>query len=151
MRIPETAFVLVNAVVRTLLRSPLHFLMSKSVMVVNYEGRKSGRSFSTPVRYLRVGNQIMCTTSDHVQWWRNVKSNAEATLLVEGVPARYRGEIMVRDPVATIEKLRNFLAVFPQDSVYQEIRLNADKSLNEDDLEAASHKAIVVEFVKIEE
>jgi hypothetical protein len=146
MRIPEPAFVLVNAVIRTLLRSPLHSLMSKSVLVVSYKGRKSGRRYSTPVRYVEVDDCIRCFTSEQVQWWRNVKRNPAISLLVQGISGPYRAEVQQRDPVVTKQKLRHFLSLFPQDASYQNIRLDADKSLNEDDLEAASHSAIVVEF-----
>ena len=148
MRIPESLFFIVNAVVRTLLRSPLHRIMSKNVLVITYYGRKSGRRYSTPVRYSRVGGAIRCLTAEQVQWWRNIRNNPDVTLLVAGADVNCRALIQDRDPAKTKLAIREILAIFPQDAVYQEIGLNADRSLDENDLEAASHKAIVVDFLE---
>ena len=57
---------------RLLLRSPLHFLMSRSLLLITYEGRKSGRRYTTPLRYTREGEVIRCFTSGTTQWWRNL-------------------------------------------------------------------------------
>ena len=98
MRIPEPIFVLVNAVVRTLLKSPIHTLMSDNILLINYAGRKSGKKYSTPVRYARNGDRISCLTSSQVQWWRNLTVNPEVTLLVRGEIGSYRARVLERDP-----------------------------------------------------
>ena len=43
----------------------------------------------------------------------------------------------------------SYLSLFPQDAAYHEIRLNKDKSLDEQDLELAAHNAIVVEAIPV--
>lgn len=147
MKIPESVFPIINAIMRTLLRSPLHGLMSDSILVITCRGRRSGREYSTPVRYLPLDDRLRCTTATHTQWWRNVSGDAPVSLLVAGKQGEYRAEVLERDPVATETVLREFLAVYPQDAVYQDIRLNKDKSLNEEDLAAAIEEAIIVDFV----
>lgn len=146
MRIPEPIFAFINIVVRVLLKSPLHFLMSSSVLLVSYVGRNSGAAYSTPVRYMHSGGRIRCLTTDHVQWWRNVQANPVVSLLVQGTSSRYNAVVLERDSTSTQKLLTEFLAVYPQDAAYQDIRLNSDGSLNGDDLAKASHTAIVVEF-----
>ena len=146
MRIPEPIFPIVNFVVRLLLKSPLHFLMSNSVLLIQYVGRKSGAEYSTPVRYLRLGGRISCFTSEEVQWWRNVQAEPAVSLVVGGTMNSYTANVLERDPGHVQQLLSEFLAVYPQDAVYQEIRLNSDGSLNSEDLDRASHRAIVVEF-----
>jgi len=44
---------LVNPVVRLLLRSPVHRLLSGSLVILSYQGRKSGRWRSLPCMYAR--------------------------------------------------------------------------------------------------
>lgn len=149
MRIPESFFVFINVVVRLLLKSPFHSLMSGNVLLINYTGRTSGKNYSTPVRYFKDGRIIRCFTSEHVEWWRNVSANPHVTLLVGGVSKQYQARVLERDPEVIRRRLVEFLAIYPQDAVYQEIRLNPDGSLNTDDLSAASHKAIVVEFEEL--
>ena len=146
MRIPEPIFVVINFVVRTLLKSPLHFLMSNSVLLIEYTGRKSGKTYSTPVRYICAGSRIRCFTSEEVQWWRNVKASPSVSLRVRGSAGSYHSTILDRDPVGIQQMLSEFLSIYPQDAVYQEIGLNTDGSLNSDDLVRASHSAVVLEF-----
>jgi deazaflavin-dependent oxidoreductase (nitroreductase family) len=146
MKIPEPLFVVVNVVVRLLLKSPLHFLMSNSVLLISYIGRKSGAVHSTPVRYIRSGSRLRCFTSEPVQWWRNVQANPSVSLVVQGKKNPYTAIVLERDPAQVQQLLSEFLSVYPQDAAYQEIRLNSDGSLNNDDLAKASHSAIVVEF-----
>ena len=43
---------LYNPIVAGILRSPLHGVMSKSVMLLTYRGRRSGRIFTTPISYV---------------------------------------------------------------------------------------------------
>jgi deazaflavin-dependent oxidoreductase (nitroreductase family) len=148
MRIPEPLFVIVNFVVRLLLKSPLHFLMSNSVLLISYIGRKSGAVYSTPVRYIRAGSCFRCFTSENVQWWRNVQANPAVSLVVRGTKSTYTAIVLEQDPDQVRQLLSEFLVVYPQDAVYQDIRLNSDGSLNSDDLAKASHRAIIVEFVE---
>ena len=149
MRIPEALFPIINRIVRLLMRSPLHGLMSASIMVVHYRGRKSGRDMATPVRYHRVGPVLRCMTADHVQWWRNVAAQPEVSLRVAGRLQSYTGSVLTKDPAVLEPMLREFLHDFPQDAVYQNIRLNKDKSLNEEDLAQALKELVIVEFEPI--
>ena len=149
MKIPEPLFKLINLFVRGVLSSPLHFMLSKSVMVITFTGRNSGREYSTPVRYDQPDGVIRAFTSDHGQWWRNLRNGADAELLIKGVRNTYQATILGRDPELTREKLIEFLSKYPQDAIYQDIRLNKDGTLREHDLKAASVKAIVVEFQRV--
>ena len=53
MRIPEPFFPLINRAMRVLLDSPLHGLMSNSILTIRFTGRRTGRVWSLPVRYVR--------------------------------------------------------------------------------------------------
>ena len=48
-------------------------LVRKGITVVSYTGRKSGRTFSTPVGYQRKGDtvNIQVMMPDAKTWWRN--------------------------------------------------------------------------------
>ena len=145
MKVPEQLFAIINPVVRFLLRSPLHVLFSSSLMLVTFTGRKSGKSFTTPVRYVRDGETIRCFSSAENRWWRNLRGGATIVLRVRGQEARYAARL-IEDDAAEIEKwLRYYLALFPADAVYHDIRLNRDKTLVEEDIPAAVAHAVVVE------
>jgi len=144
MKIPEPFFLVINPLMRMILRSPLHALMSRSLMLITYTGRKSGRVYTTPVRYLRVGNAVQCFTSPDTQWWRNLRGGAEVTLTIQGQALPFSASVIERDPHKTLEALRHYLTVFPQDAAYHDVRLRDDKSLVAADLERAAKHAIVV-------
>ena len=72
MRIPESVFKLVNLVVVLLVRSPIHRFWSDSLVVIEFTGRRTGRSFKTPVRYVRKDSVVQCFTSKSGSWRRNI-------------------------------------------------------------------------------
>lgn len=145
MRLPEPLFVVINPVVRTLLRSPIHGLISNSLMLITFTGRRSGHHFTTPVRYVRVGDSIRCFTSAGNLWWRNVRGGALVSLRIGGKEMPYHAVAIVDDPLRIREALQHYLTLFPGDAVYHGIGLNRNGSLIEADLDRASHEAVVVE------
>ncbi len=114
-------------------------------MLITFTGRKSGRRFTTPVRYIRDGETVRCFTSAENQWWRNLRGGAEVVLRIEGQDTPYHAEAVENDPDTVKEWLQTYLGLFPQDAAYHDIRINKDKSLVADDLEKASRSAIMVE------
>lgn len=62
-----------NPLVRALLRSPAHGLLSGRVLLISYTGRRSGRSFALPVQYVREGDEVVVTVGwpERKTWWRN--------------------------------------------------------------------------------
>lgn len=145
MRLPEPLFVVINPVMRTLLRSPLHFFLSGSLMLITFTGRKSGRRYTTPVRYVRVDGLVRCFTSSENLWWRNLRGGALVSLRIEGRERPYQAVAIDADPQRIRAALQHYLALFPQDASYHGIRLNPDKSLLAEDLDRASKHAVVVE------
>jgi len=51
----------------------LSWLLDRHIVVITYTGRRSGRTFSTPVGYRRVADQILIGVRlpDAKTWWRN--------------------------------------------------------------------------------
>lgn len=145
MRLPEPLFVVINPIIRMVLRSPLHGLLSGSLMLITFTGRKTGRQFTTPVRYVRVDGAIRCFTSATNQWWRNLRGGAPVTLRIAGRDGAYLARAIYDDPLWIRAALQDYLALYPGDATYHDIRLNRDRSLVQSDLERASHEAVVVE------
>ena len=149
MKLPEQLFAIINPVMRFLLRSPAHGILSDSLMLITFTGRKSGKQFTTPVRYIQAGDTIKCFTAAENQWWRNLRSGARVSLLIKGQLNDYQAHAIFDDPTAIKQQLVSYLSLFPQDAAYHEIRLNKDKSLDEQDLEEAARNAIVVEAIPV--
>ena len=72
----------VNPVVRLLLGSPLHRLFSSSLVILAYQGRKTGRWHRLPCMYARDGQDlyIVAAQPDRKVWWRNLRQPARVRL-----------------------------------------------------------------------
>jgi hypothetical protein len=145
VKLPESLFSIINPIIRSLLQSPIHGLLSGSLMLITFTGRKSQRLFTTPVRYVCVGDTVRCFTSPETLWWRNLRGGADVVLRLKGQDKRYHATVIENDPEQMREALIHYLGLFPQDAGYHDIRLNKDKSLVSEDLEHASKNSIVVE------
>src|SRR5512135_340764 len=87
-----------NSLMAWLLHSPLHGMISKSIMLLTVTGRKSGKAYSTPVNYVRAGNTLWVTSPRGRTWWRNLKSGAPVRVLFGGRELQARGEAIVDKP-----------------------------------------------------
>ena len=71
-----------NPLIITILRSPLHPMMSKAIMLITFTGRKSGKRYTTPVSYSRQGETVYVFT--HGTWWKNLRGGAPVSLRLRG-------------------------------------------------------------------
>ncbi len=82
---PRWAYAVVNPTMKFLLRSPLHGALSGALMILIFDGRKSGRRYEVPVGYLEEGGKLY--TFAHAAWGKNFEGGAP-------VAARLRGELV---------------------------------------------------------
>ena len=117
MRIPDALFPLINRVMRLLLNSPLHRLMSGSVLIVYYTGRKTGRRRWTPVRYLKESDSnVACLTGRETGWWPNFLEPRDVELQLAGRRLAARAHAQPDDAERKAEVLREMLRRFPADA-----------------------------------
>lgn len=145
MKIPEPLFLIINPTMRLLLRSPLHFLTSSSLLLITYEGRKSGRRYTTPLRYTREGEVIRCFTSVTTQWWKNLEGGKEVNLRVAGKDGKYLAQIVKDDKQTLRAEFEKYFAQFPRDAGYHEVGLDANKQPLAEDLDRAIESSVVME------
>jgi hypothetical protein len=77
----------VNPVVRGLLRSPAHRVLSRSVLLLAYTGRRSGVRRELPAMYARLGERLVVIAGqpDTKTWWRNFAGDVRpVTVTVAG-------------------------------------------------------------------
>ena len=80
--LPKVAYKVVNPIMKALLRSPLHRLLSNSLMVLSFHGRKSGKHYHLPVGYLQKSNRLYVFS--HTPWWKNFRGGAPVTVRLRG-------------------------------------------------------------------
>ncbi len=114
-RAVPSVFPKLNPFFLKLLRSPLHGLMSWWVIVLRFEGRRTGKRYETPVAYRRAEDGALeAVTSVHGKWWRNLESGAPVTVLHRGRAAPARVDVVrmgaSADSEADAEAIRRALA-----------------------------------------
>lgn len=96
-----------NPMMKWLLGSPLHFFTSGMFMLITFTGRKSGKTYMTPVQYKQDGNSLYVITSAEYVWWKNLRGGADVKLRLRGKDVYARAETS-SDPeiiAAVIEKI----------------------------------------------
>lgn len=80
---PQAMFKLVNPIVKGVLASPLHGLLDKSLMLITFTGRKSGKSYTIPVGYHPQPDGTLRVFSSHT-WWKNLRGGKPVSLRLRG-------------------------------------------------------------------
>ena len=106
-------------------------------MLITFTGRRTGRVYTTPVRYLERGDAVWVFTSLETKWWRNLRGGATVSLRIRGEERPYRTEVLTDAPDEIRSALAVFLAQFPQDMPYYEIAPGPDRRPSDRDLEKA--------------
>jgi deazaflavin-dependent oxidoreductase (nitroreductase family) len=94
-----------------LLRSPAHRLVSGSLLLLSFRGRRSGRRFTIPVMYAERDGTLTVFVGhpDRKTWWRNLRQGAEVEVRLHG--DRLRGQAAVASDAAVA---RTYLERYPR-------------------------------------
>lgn len=81
-RPPQSIRILINKIMTTLLRSPWHKVRSNSLLLLTFTGRKSGKEFTTPIRYTQEGDTLRIIVV--YPWWKNLVGQSTVRVLLRG-------------------------------------------------------------------
>ena len=103
---PDWAYDVLNPVMERLLRSPLHGLVSDSVALITFTGRKTGAEYTTPVGYVEEdGRVVVFTQSD---WWKNLRGGRPVRLRIQG-EEREGVATATNDPAEVADHVERYL------------------------------------------
>ncbi len=127
-----------NAVVETVLKSPLHPVMSARFALIRYHGARSGSEYTLPVQYANTNGGLVVVVGepDIKTWWRNFTTMGQAHVLLAGrwLPMTAHALLGREDREAVTPLLRSYAARFPK----------IVKSLDGDTLDERVEHAVVV-------
>lgn len=140
-RILQSAVRYFNPIARFVLGTRLHFLMSGRLMLLSFTGRKTRRSYVTPVSYVQAVDSLLVPGGG--AWWKN---------LGNGLPTRVRLRGMWRDvtpevisgPIAMAEIMQLMLATNPAIAVFTGIKSAPDGRPDAVALERERQRGFVV-------
>lgn len=82
-----------NPLITRLLGSRFAGPLAGSLLLLRYQGRRSGRTYTTPVGYAREGDRIVVVTSPAYSWWRSVVGGADVGVRLDGEWRRARAQL----------------------------------------------------------
>ncbi len=136
-----------NPIMTWLLRSPLHSFMSKNTMLITYTGRKSGKTFTTPVNYLVMapgGVLAYYTTSQSTRtWWRNLRQGAPVKIRVQGKDM-LGNAVAIEDETQVAKILQDYFRSAPQIARYFGVHLQPGGEPVEEDVRQAAKNRVIV-------
>jgi hypothetical protein len=100
------------------LRSPIHRVLSGSIDLIRYTGRRSGRVITVPTQYACRGDDVIVVVGRPASkvWWRNFSEDRDADVLVRGSWRAMRGRTVLgaTEPEAVASLLDTYLERFPR-------------------------------------
>lgn len=105
-----------NPLIAGLLRSPLHGLVSRDLLLLTYTGSKTGRRRTLPLSYVTHGNRLYLCTRSSI-WARSLRDGKPVELHLRGRRITATPAVLdVRTPEA-LDALRAFLTINPKTGV----------------------------------
>jgi deazaflavin-dependent oxidoreductase (nitroreductase family) len=132
----------VNRAMKFILRSPVHGVVSKTVLLITFTGRKSGKTYTTPVDYSQDGDQVYVFT--HATWWKNLYPGAPVTLRIRGREYQGLAEPVAEDKQAVAAGLIEHLRKVPSDAKYYYVTFDEHKNPRADEAEKAAQSVVMI-------
>jgi len=132
-----------NAMMKWILLSPFHGLISKGIILITYTGRKSRKAYSLPVNYVRDGDVIYVTSYRARTWWRSLRGGAAVSVRLDGGDRKARGEV-IEDDAGVAEGLMAYLQKVPQYAKYYQVKLDPDGTPDATDITQASRDRVFI-------
>jgi len=98
-----------NPIIKAILYSPLHGMVSGSILLITVTGRKSGKQYTFPVSYFRdeEDEELLTIFSPRKRtWWRNLNDGAEVTVRLRGKVRHGYAEVIDADQETILEAMQ---------------------------------------------
>jgi deazaflavin-dependent oxidoreductase (nitroreductase family) len=114
---PRPTFVMkmTNTALSLLLRSPFHKRMSNTLLLLTFQGRKSGKRYSFPVGYILEGKaDLIILTPKMRSWWKNFRSGAPVIVYMQGQKRQGTARVFDDNSEAIAQGITKFLRHNPK-------------------------------------
>ena len=101
---PRPVRILANAIATTILRSPWHRMRSNRLLLLTFTGRKSGKEFTTPMRYVQEGETLRLRVV-RSPWWKNLVGEATVHVLLRGEMRTGTAEVLPEEGGVVVVKI----------------------------------------------
>jgi deazaflavin-dependent oxidoreductase (nitroreductase family) len=113
------------------------------MMLMTYTGRKSGKSYTTPMNYLAMNGTLYTNSYRDRVWWRNLRGGAEVTLHLKGEDVPAQAEV-IEDQASVSGYLNEYFESAFHLAKYMEVRMDADGNPDAEDIARLAQEMVVV-------
>ena len=139
---------IVNPLVCLILRSPLHKLMSDTLLLITYREPKTGMKYTLPVQYVQTRNAIYIVPGmpEQKTWWRSLKEATPVQLTLSGQTLAGNAIVLKpnNDSEEIIAGLGLYLQRFPALAKVHHIRRAANRSFTIGELRLVVTKTVII-------
>lgn len=146
-RILQRASIFFSPVTGFMLAGRLHGLMSRNLLLLSYSGRRTGRSYKTPVSYVRDGSDLLVPGGG--KWWRNL-AGGPVNVRLQGEWRQVTAQV-ISDREAMAETLVRMIELRPIVSLFTGIRRGPDRLLIASSLDRELRRGFVVVRLQLAE
>lgn len=132
-----------NPFVIFILKSPLHSYFSKSTLLLEFEGRKTGKRYSLPVSYVQDGDDFVVLSLKKRQWWKNLENGAPFTARVRGRKFPATAEVYRAVPDVARE-IGIYVSEIQWLAKHIDVHFDNDNKPVQADLEKTAEKRVVI-------
>lgn len=115
----------INPFVSTILRSPLHRVLSSQVLLLTFTGRKTGKRYTIPVGYTPEGDTLTLFSSK--SWYKNLRGGSPVVVHLKGSRRTGLAEV-IEDRGAKLEAAERLIAKYGLKGAGRRIGLALDIS-----------------------
>ena len=134
----------INPIMIFILRSPLHFLVSHSVLVLYVTGAKTGKQYFIPVSFFEHSQGLLtCVTDKPNIWWRNLTSIDEIKILFKGKEILSRISAEPHDSDYIFPKLHALFSHSRLDGFFGGVGYKNGKPIEEDVIGATKRMVLI--------
>jgi deazaflavin-dependent oxidoreductase (nitroreductase family) len=117
-------------------------MVSKTILLISFTGRKSGKTYTTPVDYSQHGDQVTIFT--HASWWKNLIGGAPVTLRIRGRELQGLADPVAEDKGAVAAGLAEHLRKVPSDAKFYAVTFDEHNNPRAEEVEKAAQSLVMI-------
>ncbi|MCJ7661778.1 MAG: hypothetical protein MUO67_21745 [Anaerolineales bacterium] len=135
-------FKILNPFMKTILKSPVHKVVSDGILIITFMGIKSGKEYSTPISYFMENGTVYCFT--HAQWWRNLAEGAEVKVRLQGQDTAGFAQVEAEDMAQKTSAMRKMVIAKPQEAGFYNVTFDSDGEPVQEEVIKAAEEAVLI-------
>ena len=136
-----------NRLMVWLLRSPLHGLVSASVLALQIVGLRTGRVYNIPVNYVKIDGygerRYLITSQRDRTWWRNLRERVEIQILLRGQHLKAHAQA-VEATESVMQGLTAYFEANPKAARYFDLAVNKDGQVPLTELARLAEERVII-------